>query len=810
MTFRSLPRWFFAAVVVLFPSWGLAADPLKATAEGQAVSKFFAQHCHACHAEARHEGNLKLDSLGIDYTSPANLAHWEEIMNRINSGDMPPQEKPRPQAAEISRTSEWIAGQLREAEAVRQSASFEPISFRKLTREEYANSIRDLLGVTFDVEAPTGLPEDPDWKGFERIGHVLTLSPAHVEKYLAAAETVLDEALSIRPEPQRERIHWSPFEMRYGKRTEYDARGIADQVRMELIPNNHVSDTWPIEIKTAGDYLLRVKLSGLRPAGGRPPRLKVYLSNIDQTLLERDIDAPEGEPITIETRVHLTAGKFPVRLANAVPGPAPGARRSRHGPGGSVFTNMRNRAPWQLKLTDDDYNPIEPTLILDFVEWDGPLLESWPTPAHRRIFFGGEQAVKDIDYAREILARFAERAWRRPVTDDEVQRMLKPVEASLALGDSFEVSVKQGLLSVLCAKSFLYLEEGRAPQGSNRLTDWELASRLSYFLWGSMPDERLRKLAADSQLGKPATRVAEVRRMLADPKAAAFAESFPRQWLQLRRVGMFAPDKELYPEYDDNLEQSMVAETISFFGEVLRNDGSLDEFLDSDWTMLNERLARHYEIDGVRGDQMRRVALRPEHHRGGLLTHGSILSLTSDGARHRPVHRGAWVLESIIGKPPLPPPANVPALSTPAPDQEKMSVRQKLDLHRDIASCAACHIKIDPLGFAFDNYDAIGRWRAVETIRDGSGEDPVLDASGKLADGRTFQDSRGLRQILLDDRDKFAAAFAEKLATYALRRGMTYGDREQLKLVVAQAKQQDYQLVSLMEALVASPLFSQR
>jgi hypothetical protein len=298
--------------------------------------------------------------------------------------------------------------------------------------------------------------------------------------------------------------------------------------------------------------------------------------------------------------------------------------------------------------------------------------------------------------------------------------------------------------------------------------------------------------------------------MLADPKAAAFAESFPRQWLQLRKVGMFVPDKGLYPDYDDNLEQSMTAETVAFFGEVLRTNGSIRQFLDSDWTMLNERLAVHYGIEGVRGDQFRRVTLKPEDHRGGVLTHASILSLTSDGTRHRPVHRGAWMLESIIGKPPPPPPANVPPLGTPAADQQKTTLRQKLELHRSDPNCTACHQKIDPLGIAFDNYDAIGRWRTFESIKDGTGADPALDPSGQLPDGRKFQDSHELRQLLLADKDKFAAAFTEKLATYALRRGMTFSDRESLKQVVEQAKAQDYRLVSLIEALVTSPLFSKR
>jgi hypothetical protein len=254
----------------------------------------------------------------------------------------------------------------------------------------------------------------------------------------------------------------------------------------------------------------------------------------------------------------------------------------------------------------------------------------------------------------------------------------------------------------------------------------------------------------------------------------------------------------------------MVAETLSFFGEVLKRNGSLREFLDSDWTLVNERLARHYGIDGIRGDAMQRVVLQPEQHRGGLLTQAAILSLTSDGTRHRPVHRGVWMLESIIGKPPPPPPANVPALATPAADAKKTTVREKLEQHRADPNCTACHNKIDPLGMAFDNYDAIGRWRTVETIKDGTGADPALDPSGALADGRKFSDSRELKKILLADLDKFASAFAEKLATYALRRGVTFVDREELHHVTEQAKTDNYQLASLIESLVTSPLFQKR
>jgi hypothetical protein len=764
---------------------------------------FFEQHCNSCHGTKKQKGDLRVDNLSVDLQSPKIMGHWEEIMSRINSGDMPPEDEARPKPEEISKVADWILLQLREAETVRQSSAGERVAFRKLTRDEYGNTVRDLLGVNFDVKAPSGLPEDPDWKGFERIGSVLTLSPAHIEKYLSAADAILDEALSLRPEPKREVIRWEAFDMRWkGFKEEYQARGIADKVRIEIVPRNYTTDSWNIEIKTTGDYLLRLKLSGLRPAGGRAPRLKVYLSSINTTLIEQDIDAPEDKPITVEARVHLVAGKYPVRIINSVPGPNPEGRRSRHSGTPNAFTNTRSRVPWQLKLTDDDFKPIQPTLIVDTVEWDGPIVDSWPTKAHQKIYVS-----KD---AREILTQFATRAWRRPVQAKEIERLMQPVNKSLELGDSFEVAVKNGLIGVMCAKSFLYLEEGDAAKAAPTLSDYELASRLSYFLWSSMPDEHLLELAKQGKLHDAKTLRAEVQRMLADPKAQEFADSFPRQWLQLRKVGMFPPDKELYPDYDENLEQSMVAETLGFFKEVLKRNGSLREFLDSDWSMINERLAMHYGIEGVRGDQLQRVVLKPEDHRGGLLTQASVLSLTSDGTRHRPVHRGVWMLESIIGRPPPPPPANVPALTTPDAKAKKTTVREKLELHRSDPNCTACHNKIDPLGIAFDNYDAIGRWRTVETIKDGTGDNPALDPSGVLPDGHAFADSVALKKILLDDLDKFAAAVTDKLATYALRRGMTFSDREELKRIAESSKADGYKLASLIESLVTSPLFLKR
>ena len=334
----------FTAALTFVAASCMAASVPAGAASGleKTVRPFFAEHCTGCHGEKKQKGDLRVDTLAVDLQSPKIMAHWEEIMNRINSGDMPPDDvEKRPKPDEIAVVADWIVTQLREAEAVRQSSG-ERVTFHKLSRDEYANTIRDLLGVNFDANGPTGLPEDPDWHGFERIGAAMSLSPFHVEKYLAAADAILDEALLLRPEPKRELTRWGAFDFRWkGFQPEYEARGIADKVRIEIVPNNYTTDTWNVEIKHTGDYLVRVKLSGLRPEGGRAPRLKVYMPVVDKTIIERDVDAAEDAPLTVEARVHLTAGRYPVRIINSVPGPNPEGRRSRHSGTPNAFTDTR-------------------------------------------------------------------------------------------------------------------------------------------------------------------------------------------------------------------------------------------------------------------------------------------------------------------------------------------------------------------------------------------------------------------------------------------------------------------------------------
>ena len=786
------------------------AGAAESAAFEKTVKPYFAENCFKCHDARKQKGDLRLDVIPLDFVSEKNSGHWTDILDRLSTGDMPPEKEPRPKAQETAAVVDWIATQLAEAESERHATS-ERVSFRKLTRDEYVNSIRDLLGVTYEADGTMGMGEDPNWLGFERIGSVLSFAPAHIEKYLTAAQTVLNESLPAGPKPPSKLIRWDPFRMREawgGARKDFERQGNAAAVRVPIIPGSNavgvVGNSINLAITTTGSYLLRVKLSGLHPAHSLPPRLRIYEADVDRVLFEQDVEAAEDRPLTIEVRVHLTAGNHDIDVVNAALG---GLAKPIQDNSLAVFTGLHARLPWQQKLADNADQPIRPFLLLDFVEWEGPVYDAWPTPAQRQIFGDGSH---DAAKVHEIITSFATRAFRQSVPSEEIDRYTQLVDAEMKAGKAFEPAVKTALSAILCAPNFIYLIEGSPAQVTTTLSDAELAARLSYFLWSTLPDDRLRSLAGSGKLHEAATLRDEVRRMLSDPRAAAFAETFPRQWLQLRRVGMFAPDKTLYPDYDDYLQQSMVAETTSFFHEVLAKNLSLRNFLDSDWTMLNQRLALHYGITGVTGEAMQRIALKPEDHRGGLMTQAALLGLTSDGTRHRPVHRGKWLSESILGRPVPPPPANVPAIKAAQAAAPKTSLRDKLAAHLENPSCAACHRKIDPLGLAFENFDAIGRWRTEETMRDGSGANPRVDASGELSDGRRFADVAAFKRLMLDDLDKFAGAFTEKLATFAMRRVMTFSDRAELQRIALANKAEDYPLSTLVETFVTSPLFQKR
>lgn len=808
-------RLRIAAIMAAF-AW-LASASLQAEEPQeleQVMQPFLTKYCVECHSADLHKGDFRVDNLSPK-VGTENTPQWLEIMERINSGEMPPEDaKLRPKAEESGKIVEWIAARMREGEAARMAARGR-VSFNRMTRDEYVNTVRDLIGVEYDAKDPGALLEDPEWHGFERIGSVLTLSPSNIEKYLTAAETILAEAypdplpVNAKPAPSFGGSKPAIVEKQINERHRERLRemGLLDKVRFEMWPGDIFRYSSIGQLPESGVYEISYTLSGLRPPGGRAPRIKVYHESLDRVLFEQDIVADEDKPITVTFRAHLPKGHQSIFVYNDVPGPSNNPRSGRHGEVPFISTKI-GRIPWQMKLTDEAGNARYPFLIMDSVSWKGPILDE-----HGKQLRADYMPREDgnMQQVRECLATLTRRAFRRPVTDEEISQYMRIVQSELDAQETFRNAVKAGMLAILNSKSFLFIAEGDEDASRQTLNHWEIASRLSYLLWNTMPDAELFALAEQGQLRDKGVLVQQVARLLADARSQRFTDSFATQWLRLKKVGMFEPDKKLYPDYDKALESSMVGETKAFFREVLTSGLTLREFLHSDWSMLNLRLAQFYGLPEATlgdGDEFQRVSLPADSHRGGLLTQASILSLTSDGVRHRPVHRGVWVMESIFGKSPPPPPANVNPIPT-NPTGPKATLRQKLEAHIHDANCAVCHAKIDPLGLVFENYDAIGRWR-TEEVTDGIGENPQVTAAGKLPDGRAYQTADDFKKLLVADLDAFNHTFIEKLATYALRRSMSFDDRDDLKAIAAASKAEDYRVIEIVTALVTSDVFQSR
>ena len=776
------------------------------------VEPFFKSYCLRCHDAKTQEGKFRLDDISHDFTDQAVAQRWGEILFRMNSGEMPPKKELQPKADELGHTTAWISTRIKEGEAARM-AKRGPVAHYRLSRDEYADTVYDLLGVRLDVNLPGVFNDDPRWQGFERVGSMLSLSPSHVDRYFKAAETVLDRAFPEVPtQPNKfRRLPSDRMEQLIADRK------ITKPVRLPFWPGGRRS---MIALSKAGNYRVRIQISGL-PAAGRTPHLSIWHNELKRSVYDQDVIAPEDKPITLEFEMEFSPGSY--ELVNEAPG---GFNQTGNhtlnvlNSGGSIFTSSRDSQtinPTGYKLFDDDGKPIYPMLIIDFVELEGPLTSDEDRRKREGLVPWKEgdkelTAVKPehIAAAKASLERFAERAWRRPVSDAEIARYVKIVESEVAAGEKFRAAYRSAMIGVLSSKNFYYLEEGSPTESRTTVTDTELASRLSYFLWGSMPDSELTAAARSGALRDPNALQTQLTRMLADSKIGRFTEAFPKQWLQLHRVGVFPPDPKLYPDYDRWLETSMVLESTHYFGEMFTKNLPLGEFLSSNWTMVNPRLAQHYELPPVAESGFQRVTLRPEDHRGGLLTQASVLSLTSDGTRHRPVHRGVWVSEAIFGRTPPPPPPNVEPLEPTPVDKPKATIRMQLEAHATHAICASCHKNIDPLGFAFDNYDAIGSWRTEEKMTAGKGANPAVNATGILPDGRSFAGPDEFKTLLATDVDRFAEAFVEQLATFALRRVMTIDDAAEIRAIAAATKKYDYRLRTVVEEFVKSNLFRKR
>ncbi len=599
------------------------------------------------------------------------------------------------------------------------------------------------------------------WHGYERIGSELSLSVSHMDRYYRAAQTVLDRAFPAEP-LKTHQARRTAAEIRYRggeeQRQWLDRLGIKRPLRCLINPglpfrqetrHTALSPDWLGRGKMkpqSGLYRMRLQASGLRPPGGQVPHLRLgtmqddKMSGVLNSVLELDVTAPEDSPEIYEAEVFLEMPvtlHFDVVSTTGIDGRRQKGRFNRAVGSSSdyIFTHTSETRLLHLnapQMFDDQGNALFPVVIVDWIEWEGPL-QSEAERSRREGVLPPNDATDNV--VAEHLQRFAERAWRRAVDPDELQGYLAAFHSQRKTGKSIPEAFRAAMLGVLTSRHFIYLVEGDL-QPRDRLNDSELASRLSYFLWSSMPDDDLLAAASASELSDEGLKQ-QVDRLLTDHRISRFLEDFPRQWLQLHRLGVFSPNRNLYPSYDDWLEKSLREEPIEFFREMFANNLPVDDFLASDWIIANHRISDFYGIAEPKGASFERVALKSGDNRGGLLTMGAILGMTSDGTRHRPVDRGVWVSEVIFNKTPPPPPANVSPIEPIPPEGDKVTIRQRIEVHAKSASCAACHRNIDPLGLAFEQYDAIGQWRTRERITTGRGEDPLVDASGVMPDGRT-------------------------------------------------------------------------
>ena len=721
------------------------------------------QYCIDCHAEVYAEGGIILDRFADREAAVGDAETWLRVLDAVEGRLMPPADMPQPTVEELEAVVSWIERDVIASRAG--SAAPPPVVLRRLNRQEYDNTIRDLIGLDLGLSA--SFPQDEIGFGFDNVGSALNVSPIHVEKYLDAAERALDAAIVA---PSVEGL--APAEL-IGLRTYPLPLGGSVEFEHALKPGRYLADF----------SLVRVRVAESVP----PPRLVIGFGSDRRTVEAARV---QDETVVYRYWLNVAEGDDTVHVSVA--------------PGQSEAEVLGTEAITALDGGDQRYGD-DRGLHVDSMVVRGPAPDGAGglPESHRRILFvdPGPGDEGRIEAARRVIERFSTRAFRRPADPDEVEGILDLFRLAHDRGESFERSVQVALSSVLVSPRFLYLVEPDEAEGDRPLDDFELASRLSYFLWSSMPDDEMSRLARDGTLRSDLRR--QVDRMLDDPRADAFVSNFVGQWLQLRKLDGVARDESLFPGFDDELRDAMRRETELFFADLLRENRSALELLDSDHTFVNEELARHYGIDGVSGGEFRRVSLegRP---RGGVLTQASVLTLTSNPNRTSPVKRGQWILQQILGTPPPPPPPDVPELGEGNEAAEAASLRERLELHRSNPECASCHSQMDPLGFALENFDAIGRWR------DSDGDSPI-DPSGELAGGLAFDDAEGLRRILVESSaKKFSRTLVEHLMTYALGRGLVPDDYPTVEAVRERLVEDDHRIRSILYGIVESDNFQRR
>jgi mono/diheme cytochrome c family protein len=749
-----------AASAAFLASLGIVAAPpahSSSTAFETAVQPFLAANCQTCHSAKLAVAGLSIEGLSNARSTDKNREQWEKVVARIASGEMPPRGEPMPDAGDVQAVTAWLRADFLRQDKLQAPEPGRVIAHR-LNRAEYANAVRDLLGVQFRPEDE--FPADDSGYGFDNIGDVLTVSPTLMQKYMSSGERIAARAVGSDPLPKAgftnrrkrlRRIDSGHLELR--DIVEYDAEYI---IRAYLIGHRGAQDK-PVTLVLSVDGKLIRTLS-----------VPVQISAVNQ-------QAGETQRAIHETRVFLPDGEH---LFSA----------------GFVDDDAVEKIPVTSRLNQRE------NIYVDVIEIGGPFAPAQPHTAPKKVLIC--DPASGAACVERILSTLARRAYRRPVTKQETGDLVRIFNEAKKSGCPPLQSLQFAITSLLVSPNFLFrIEQTRKAGAVARLNDFELASRLSFFLWSSIPDDALLNLAEANKLHTPAVLDAQVKRMMADNRSGAFAENFAGQWLETRSLNAVKPDPVKFPDWRPELKEAMATETQMFFESVMREDRPVSDFIDGKYTFLNELLAKHYGITGITGPQFRRVELTTDQ-RSGVFTQGSVLTVSSYPTRTSVVLRGKYLLENMLNAPPPPPPPDVPALNEAAVGVAQ-TLRKQMERHRADPTCASCHSRMDPLGFGLENYDAIGRWRTED------GKFPV-DASGAFPNGKEFSSPASMKVLLRDHMPDFTRCIAEKMLTYSLGRGLESFDRRTVQEIATEAAEHEYRFHPLVLAIVHSVPFQMR
>ena len=830
------------------------------------IEPILSETCFKCHGQKKQKGDFRVDTLDPDLINGGDADWWLDVMDVVTNGEMPPEDADVEIADEDrGRIIEWLTTEVQVASQVLRTEQGHS-SFRRMTRYEYSYALQDLLGLPYEFGKDLP-PETISEDGFQNSSEMLQMSAMQFEQYRELGRSALEKA-TVRGDRPEMTFYGITMDKAIEKVTRRITADIENKIKKKQIEPEDFEEEFErqvknkagdaknahyIDLKTGQGYKAAFRYKGARQAHAPTKTMPEVLADYPYVAIipaDKSIkfDLGDSLPASGVLRVRVRAsntslkedGSFPsLRLFFGFQASNNSDASRRIG-----YTDVAIEASpenpqfyqWDIPLGEIPRNPYRGIMTLgetpnpaeflefrnvsqhtskkssanaqfDYLEISGPVYEQWPPKSHTRIFIDSANTSDESRYAREVLAHFMPRAWRRPVTDSEIDQKLALFGLLRPGSNDFQEAMIEVLAGVVSSPKFLYIvqsDRSKDKKGVERVTDLELATRLSMFLWSSVPDRELLDLAERGRLSDPDALVSQTERLLADPRSRRFSKHFTRQWLGMQLLDFLEVDKKVYDQFDDYLKEAMQQEPIAFFNEALKENSSVMDFIHADYALVNERLARHYDLPGIHGNHFRKVSLKSGDQRGGLLTQAGLLAMNSDGKDSHPLKRGIWLLENLLNDPPPPPPPAVPEIDLTDPEILKLTLKERMEDHRNAPACMSCHAKIDPWGIAFENFDATGSWRS-----DIAGK-PV-DASSVLFNNQELHGMDGLKRFLLENRqDQFARAMVHKVSVYALGRPLSFADRSSVDEVAADLRKQGDGLATLITSVVTSDLFQSK